>query len=224
MHRKRHAAPKRWRLPGKAVTWAPAPAPGPHSTQNSVPLRIVLRDMIEVADSTREVKRIAAEGLVMVDGIVRRDEKFAVGMFDVVTVGDEAYRLLVDRKNRFVLREAEDPDLKPVKVVDATTVNAGRRQMHLSSGHNIEGDAPTGATLVMRVPENEPEAIVEREPGKLAFITGGKHAGQIATVEAYDVVRSSNPNRVTLKEDGEVFSTVEDYVFMIGDSEPEVSL
>jgi len=189
-----------------------------------MPLRVALRDLLGVADNAREVRRMASEGRIKVDGVVRRDDLFPVGLFDVLTVGDTSYRMLLDEKDRFTLKEAPDADLKPVKAVDATTVKGGERQIHLSDGKNVTGDAPTDSTLLISLPDKEVEEVVEMESGNLAFITGGKHAGQVATIVEYEVVKSNNPNRVELERNGEEFSTVEGYVFVIGEEEPVVEI
>lgn len=224
MHLKRHPAPDTWTIERKSITWAPAHRPGPHSGETSVPLVVALRDMLGVADNTREARSLATNGKVKVDGVVRRDHKFPVGLFDVLTVGDADYRMGLDLKNRFFLREADRPGVKLAKVVDATTQPGGTRQAQLSDGTNVESDAPTGSTLVLEVPEKEVAETVPMEPGNLAFITGGKHAGQMAVIEEYVVGPGSNPNQVTLERDGEEFATVEKYVFVVGEDEPEVEI
>lgn len=223
MHRKRHATPNKWVMGRKVETWAPSGEPGPHSSDSAVPLNVVLRDLLGVAESAREAKRAISEGRIEVDGVIRRDERYPVGLFDVLSLGNRDYRMLIEMKNRFELREIGDPGLKPAKVLDAT-VRGGDRQMNLSGGYNLNGDAPTGSTLILGLPEKAIEKVLEMESGNLAFVTGGKHAGQLARLEEYEVVRSSSPNRVYLERDGEVFGTVEDYVMVIGEEEPEVEL
>lgn len=224
MHLKRYPAPDTWTIDRKSVTWAPAHRSGPHSGETSVPLVVALRDMLGVADNTREVRSLATNGKVKVDGVVRRDHKFPVGLFDVLTVGKDDYRLGLDLKNRFFLKETDQPGVKLAKVLDATTQKGGARQAQLSDGTNVESDAPTGSTLVLEVPEKEVAEVLPMESGNLAFITGGKHAGQVAVIESYEVGSGSNPNRVSLERDGEEFSTVAEYVFVIGEEEPEVDI
>lgn len=224
MHLKRYPAPNKWTINRKSDTWAPSHRPGPHSGETSVPLVIALRDMLGIADTSSEAKRIASEGKITVDGVVRRDEKFPLGLFDVLAVGDDVYRMVLDEKNRFALQETDQSDVKPVKVTGATTQKGGKRQIQLSDGTTMMSDAATGSTLLLSVPEKEIEETIPMEAGNLAFITGGKHAGQMAIIDEYEVVKGSNPNRVTLERNGERFATIEKYVFVIGEEEPVIRI
>ena len=61
------------------------------------------------------------------------------------------------------------------------------------------------------------------EEGKLAYITGGKHIGDIARIISVEK-RKLHPDIVTLEtKDGEEFKTIKDYVFVVGDEEPVLS-
>ncbi len=58
-------------------------------------------------------------------------------------------------------------------------------------------------------------------PGQLAYIAGGSHVGQLARVERVEVRNSPQPNRVHFKEG---FSTIKDFVFVVGDAAPQITL
>ena len=83
-HLKRYAASKALKLPRKSVVWMVKPAPGPHPSDKSIPLRLVIREYLGLARTAREVDRLLNEKHVLVDGRVRRDSKFPVGLMDVV--------------------------------------------------------------------------------------------------------------------------------------------
>jgi small subunit ribosomal protein S4e len=48
--------------------------------------------------------------------------------------------------------------------------------------------------------------------GALAYLTGGSHIGETATIKEQEVKRSSKPNETSFEN----FGTVTDYVFIIG--------
>ena len=58
-------------------------------------------------------------------------------------------------------------------------------------------------------------------PGALAFVAGGSHVGQLARVEKVEVRNSSQPNLVHFAEG---FSTTKEYVYVVGQKLPEVTL
>ena len=53
------------------------------------------------------------------------------------------------------------------------------------------------------------------------MIIGGKHVGQVSHVGSYQIIRGPRPNVVKLKEG---FSTIKDYVYVVGQAEPEITI
>jgi small subunit ribosomal protein S4e len=102
---KRLTAPRAWPVPRKTTIWIAKPSPGSHGIQESMPLVIVLRDVLGLADTAREVKRILGDRQVLVDGRVVTDLGFPVGLMDVVSIPkiDLNYRMLLDRNGKFRL-------------------------------------------------------------------------------------------------------------------------
>ncbi len=219
MHQKRLSAPKTYKVPRKVAKWITKPSPGPHNKE-AIPLLVVIRDFLKLADTAREARRIIGAGEILVDGIVRKDYKFPVGLFDVVTIPklDKSYRILFDEKGRYVPREIEDADLKLYKIVNKTVVKGGKIQLNLFDGTNIlaSNDYKTKDSLLMKIPEKEIVDHLKFEEGALVMITGGSHAGEIGRLKEYKVVRSSAPNLVTVEGEERDITTIEDYVFVIG--------
>jgi Ribosomal protein S4E len=85
-HQKRIAAPRSWKIERKTAYWTVKPRPGPHPGNRSIPLLLIVRDMLKLADNSKEAKRILNEGNVTVDGKVRKDHKFPVGIFDLLSI------------------------------------------------------------------------------------------------------------------------------------------
>src|SRR5437773_10685477 len=81
---KREPAPGFWPIKRKERTWAPNTRPGPHSREKSIPLVIVIREILGYASTAKEATRIISTGKVKIDGVVRRDHRFAVGLRDVL--------------------------------------------------------------------------------------------------------------------------------------------
>ena len=85
-HQKRISVPKSWQISKKSRKWITSTRPGPHSKDQSVPLAVVLRDMLGIVDNRAEAKRVLSEGKVLVDGVVRKDVRFPVGIMDIITI------------------------------------------------------------------------------------------------------------------------------------------
>ncbi len=219
MHQKRLSAPKTYKIPRKVAKWVVKPSPGPHNKE-AIPLLIVVRDFLELADTGREARRIIAAGEILVDGVVRKDYKFPVGLFDVITIPklDKSYRILFDEKGRYIPKEIEDADLKLYKITNKTMVRGGKVQLNLFDGTNIlaSNEYKTKDSILLKIPEKEIVDHLKFEEGALVMITGGTHAGEIGRLKSYKVVRSSAPNLVTVEGEDRDITTIEDYIFVVG--------
>ena len=226
-HLKRFSAPSTWGIERKTKKWTIHPSPGPHPIEESIPLAVVIRDYLKLADTGREAKKIIAARKILVDGRARRDYKYPCGLMDVISIPEieEHYRVLLDSKGRFRLVKIteEEAKWKLSRIENKTVVKGGKLQLNMHDGRNIlveEDDYKTGDTLKISVPEQEIMEKIPLKKGYLALITGGMHAGEIAEIDEVIITRSPMPNIVKLKE----FSTIKPYVFPIGKDKPIVEL
>ena len=139
-HLKRFKAPKHWPIHPKENKWTTKPNAGPHAIEGSLPLLLIVRDILGVADNAREAKRIINTGEILVDGRARKDYKFPVGFMDVIEIpkSEKVYRVLPDEKGRLILYPiaAENKDFKLCKITDKTTIRGGKTQLNLHDGRN----------------------------------------------------------------------------------------
>ncbi|MCD6448566.1 MAG: 30S ribosomal protein S4e [Thermoplasmata archaeon] len=226
-HLKRLKAPRTWRIERKVAKWTVKPSPGPHPVDRSIPLLLIVRDFLGLADTGKEARKIIAAREILVDGKARRDYKFPCGLMDVISIPkiNEHYRVLFDRRGvlQLVKIDEERAKWKLCRIENKTMVRGGKIQLNLHDGRNIiveENSYKTGDVVRISVPEQEILEVIPMEKGTLAMITGGKHTGQIAEIEEVIVTKSPMPNIVKLKG----FSTIKPYVFPIGKDKPLVQL
>ncbi len=229
-HMKRLTIPKSWKIAKKEVKWAVKPSPGKHPKDASMPLGMVIRDMLGYADTMREARRIIGSRKIMVDGRVEIDYKAPIGFMDVISIPEtgEHYRMLFDSKGRLTLTQidAERAKWKLVRINNKTYVRGGKVQLNLHDGRNIlverEKDVyKTGDVLKISIPEQKILRHIEMKAGNKAIIIGGSHGGSLGTIKKYEVMRGPEPNRVSFEEG---FSTIKDYVFVVGTDTPEIKI
>ena len=229
-HLKRYKAPKSWPIHPKEDTWTVKPAPGSHSINNSIPLTLVIRDVLKLADNSREAKRIINSGNILVDGRVIKDYKFPVGFMDIISIPKtgESYRVLLDRKGRLQFDLIEDGSAKLSKIVNKSTIKGGKTQLNLHDGKNIiieEDVYSVGDVINLKVPEQE---IVDNYPlkeGATVLVTGGKHTVELGTISEIIENKSSNPNTIIIENSAkDEFLTLKDYAFVVGSDAPKISL
>tara|TARA_A200000159_G_scaffold156653_1_gene171870 strand:- start:1072 stop:1755 length:684 start_codon:yes stop_codon:yes gene_type:complete len=215
---KRLAMPRSWPLPRKTSIWVTKAAPGAHALELCMPVVVVIRDILGYAKSTREVRHILHNNLVSIDGRVCKDSRRGVGFMDVLTLGDENYRCIVDRKGILRYRQIskKEAETKVCRINGKTTIKGGKTQLHLHDGRNILTDDAseynTGDSLVLALPSQEIKEHIRFSDGIKCYLTGGAHVGEFAEVSEYIVKRSSMPNEVQFAD----FGTVMSNVFAIG--------
>ncbi|MEA4956707.1 hypothetical protein SDC9_21468 [bioreactor metagenome] len=230
-HLKRFKAPKNWPISPKENKWTVKPAAGPHAIEDSLSLLVVIRDILGLADNSREAKRIINTGKVLVDGRARKDYKFPVGFMDVVEIpaSKEFYRVLPDLKGRLTLHpiSEENSKFKLCKISNKTTLKKGKIQLNLHDGRNliVEDLFSANDVISLSIPDQEVNDNFKFEEGSLVLITGGKHIGEIGKINEININKSSNPNTVVVENDKkENFLTLKDYAFVIGKEKPAISL
>jgi len=227
-HLKRLPAPRSWSIQRKSAFWTTRPAPGPHSAEGSIPLRVILRDMLHLCDNAREAQSILNARGVLVDGRVVTNPKFAVGLMDVLTLaeGKVHYRMTIDSRGRLTLvpAEAAESSWKLCRIEGKTTTRGGQTQLNLHDGRNIllpKNQYKVGSTLKVRVPSQEILGAFELEADAASLITGGQHVGEIAHVEEVHRTRNPRANVVSFKEG---FTTDITKVFVVGREAPEIRM
>jgi len=223
-HLKRLNAPKKWRIKRKGLKFITRPSPGPHNINASMPLNIIIRDMLKYASTAREVRNILQNKNVLVNGIKRKEPNFPVGLFDVIEIVEtkEYFRFIIDQKGKLnlVATEKADAELRACKITGKTKLK-GKTQLNLSDGCNIlveKDDYSTYETLFLTIPKKEIKKRIKFSKGALVYLTGGKNIGQIGTIE--DI----KGNMVFYKTENGVFETLKDYAFIIGEEKPLIKI
>ena len=218
-HMKRLTMPRSWPLPRKSSVWIQKPNPCGHPLDLCMPMGVILRDILGVAQNRREAKKILHSKLVKVDGAIETDIGRGVGLMDVLTVGDVSYKCVLDTNGKLRYRTipAKEASTKICRVMGKTTIKGAKTQVHLHDGRNLlfneNPEYKTGDSLVISLPDQEVKSYHKFEEGSTAYLTGGNHIGELATVRGQDIKRSSKANEVQFDD----FGTISDYVFIISD-------
>ena len=237
---KRKPAPRFWPIHRKEAVWIVRPSSGPHSLEKCLPLSIILRDILKVAETRKEAKKIITQGKVYVDGKVRLRDDFPVGLMDVISMPDlnKFYRVLPSHKGLFLNPiSKEEASFKLFRVEDRTIVKNGSSQIALHDGTNmlVKAEDPditevvyeTFATLKLGLPEKQVLDQLKIKKGNIAIITGGKNIGKKGKiVEIEKTVAKKRRNALVVVEDekGGRYQTILDFVFSVGEAKSLISL
>ncbi len=221
-HLKRLAAPRTWKIRRKKTKFIAKPNPGTHKTRMCLPLSVVMRDMLGLAETLKEVKQILHSQEVLVDGVRRKEPRFPVGFMDVLSIPKikKDYRMIINNKGFLTLIEAKNPDIKPYKVLDKTVLKGGVTQLNLSSGVNILSKKKVACqdTIVLKLPDKKIEDHITLEKDAYIFVTRGGHIGD------HGVVQSVDENTVTYKSEKGEFEVLKKFLFIVGKKKPSINV
>lgn len=180
MHKTRSELPANWPLPRKGTKYFVGSS---HSASDGIPLQIVLRDILKVGETRREVRFMLLNKEISVNGKVRVNKKFPVKVFDVITIQKlgKSYRLeIAGKKLKFVEVSGKEANKKIVKIAGKVLLSKNSYQMNLEDGTNfiVKENFSTGSSAVLNLKENKIEKILELKEGAKVFVVSGKHSGK----------------------------------------------
>lgn len=229
-HLKRLNAPRSLRLHRKEEKWTVKSSPGPHPLDESIPLCMVVRDYLDLCDTYRESKRIVSNGEILVDGVKRKNHKFPCGFMDVISIPQlkKDFRILFDQKGKLTLIpiSSKDAEWKLSRVENKTVVKGNQIQLNLHDGKNRivkKDEYKKGDVLNISLKDKKISEVYKFTKGNVSMIIGGSHIGQIANIEDVEIISSSKPNLAKMKGKNE-FTTLTEYVFLIGKNKPVITL
>lgn len=224
-HIKRLAAPKTWQVKRKGINYITKPTPGPHGLESAMALNTLLKEVLNYATMTGEVKKILNANNLKIDGKSRKNFRFPIGVFDTIVFENtnEHFRVMLNRKGKIDLIKIsrEESMLKPCKIIGKTMVK-GKLQLNLFDGKNIfvdKNNFKVGDSLLLSLPEHKIIKHLKLDKKSAIFLTGGKHIGEAGSVE--DIVKS----KVIYKNSkGDLIETSKEYAFVVGDNKPVIKL
>ncbi|MFH1063469.1 MAG: 30S ribosomal protein S4e [Candidatus Woesearchaeota archaeon] len=220
-HLKRIAAPRSWNIERKGTTFVMKPNPGAHPIEHSMPLSLVMREILKVARTAKEAKTLIKTKDVFVDKKKRSEERLPVGLMDVIEFPqiEEHYRMLIDSKGRLmtVKIDAKESGMKLSRIESKTRIKGGKTQLTLSGGRNIIVDKDVyavGDSLQLSLPDQKVQEHIKFEKGAFILLVGGKHAGTVAKMEEL------NKDKIIIKVKNQKYETSKRYAFVVGKDKP----
>lgn len=183
MHLKRQKASKNWPIPRKGSKFLAVPS---HNQTQSMPLIMILREFLKVVATKREAKRILNEGKVRVNGNVVKNINYSVGLFDILSLEKENYRINLNEHRKFFVEKINDREagFKIVKVIGKKMLNKKKMQVNLSDGRNyiIKDAVKTCDSVLVDLKENKIVRILPLKAKSEVLAIKGKHAGKKGAV------------------------------------------
>lgn len=229
-HIKRLATPKSWPIARKDNVFVAKSDPGAHPMNMSLPLVVVLRDVLGIAENARETKSLINRELVYVNGKKVKSYRLPVGLFDCISFPtiDKYYRIVLNKKGKIDVIEIDksESDKFILQVIGKRLLKDKRVQLNLSSGMNIilPYEEHSKYSLYQSVLVSYPPLkIIESLPLKKkakVFMLSGKHLGRIAEVQDM----KEDGKEAVLEEGGVVFNARVGSFVVVGEKETAVRI
>jgi small subunit ribosomal protein S4e len=231
-HLKRHKAPTFWSIHRKEKAWTIRSSPGPHTSGSSFPITIILRDILKLATTGREAKMIAKQGKIKIDGKIRTNERFPVGLMDVVSLPDsgENYRVLPDKGGRLLLFpiKGEETGFKLCRIVGKNTLRANYIQIRLHDGKTLKVAAGSPYNLndvvKIKVPSQEIVDHITFKDQLPIIVTGGRSKGETGIIIGIGDEPGWKKTVTVRNPKGEDIRTLTKYVFPVGITQSMITL
>jgi small subunit ribosomal protein S4e len=225
-HIKRLAAPKSWPINRKTNVWVLRSSPGSHTLETSMPAGLILKEILGYVKSTKETKYVLNQGKVSVNGQLVKKQKLPVGILDVITIGKDNYRMIIDTNGKLIPVKIKNDEAKLIlkKVSNKTALQGKKTQVNFSEGSNIisEEKYDTGDTVVF----TEKKAVdhIKLEKGAMIYILAGKQVGNIGVVKEIKEKKGLQPAKIIFTQGKEDFETLRKYIFVIGKNKPLITI
>lgn len=204
MHTKRSRMPTTWPVERKKKGERFIARPK-HFSNDAISVLVLIRDVLKLADSRKEVKMIMNKGDVLVNGVVRKDELFPVRTFDNISLVklDKHYRLnIVGSKYSLEETSKEQSTERVLKILGKKILDKGKIQMNLEGGVNILYNKTfnVGDSALYSFKENKVSKVISLKKGCKIQIIRGKHAGEIGEMVDSHSLKKGKIYEIKFKE------------------------
>ncbi len=189
VHLKRQNIGKFWAIPRKGTTYLSVAS---HNKKNSIPLVVVLRDILKLIKNKKELKRLINEKQIQINHKEIRSTNYPVCLFDIINLpgAKKNYKATLSKNKKMIFEEVSDKEAqtKILKVTNKKILPGNKIQVNFMHGKNliVKEKVNAGDSVLLNLKENKIEKILPMEKGKTAFVIWGKHAGYYGKIDSIE--------------------------------------
>lgn len=144
---------------------------------DSVPVIIAVRDMLKLARTAKEVKKMIQQKLLKLNGKPVKDYRQSILLFNILEA-DKQYSLSILPTGKFVFVPSKESE-RLCKVTGKRLIGKGMIQLNLHDGTNLitKEKINVGDSLYLDF-NGKIKKHVAFSKGKKAFVTSGRYIGQ----------------------------------------------
>lgn len=145
---------------------------------NSVPVVIAIRDMLKLARTAKEVRKMIQNKLLKINGKPVRDYRQSILLFNILEA-DKPYELSLLPTKKFVFVPSKSKDSRLCKVTDKRLIGKGIFQLNMHDGSNVvtKEKINVGDSVYLDF-NGKIKRHISFSKGEDAFVISGKYMGQ----------------------------------------------
>ncbi len=179
MHIKRKTIGNFWPVPKTGDKYMAVPL---HEQRSAVPLILVMRDMLKLVKTKKELKKLLNEKKILVNERIVRETNYPVCLFDSVGIPSIKKFYRINLKNKFELVEITEADSgkKIYEIIGKTILPGKKIQLNFNQGRNIltSEKANVGDYALIDLAKNKINKLISLDKGVEVLVIAGKHSGE----------------------------------------------
>ena len=154
--------------------------------QNSIPVVVAVREMLKLARTKKEVKKMINQKLLKINGKEVKEVRDSIRLFNIFSA-DKDYVLTLKTSGRFTLEETKHAKERICKLINKKLISGGKIQLNFHDGTNIITDKKINIhDTVLLDFSLKITGHIPFEKGKSCFVTSGKYVGQKGKIESVE--------------------------------------
>jgi len=185
-HLKRQKVPKSWPIHRKGTKYVVRPN---FNLQRGIPVLIILRDMLKLAQNRKEVKKALHLKHILLNNRIVKDEKNSTLLFDTLTITplQKYYRIELLKKGVFKLEEINESEAnkKISKIINKKTLKNKKTQLNLFDGRNFTSDikCKVNDSVLIDFKEKKIKKCLPLKEKAKVIVFAGKHSGEKGVID-----------------------------------------
>ena len=189
-----------------------------HNQIESMSLIMVMRDILKLVKTKKELKKILNEKKVIVNGKIINETNYPLTLFDSLAIPSVKKFYKVNLKNKYELNPVAESEThsRIFEVIGKKLLPGKKIQFNLSQGRNMISNEKmkVGDYVSVEFAKNKILKVISLDKGVEVIVIAGKHAGKegkikeiitsgdqkVAVIKAHNDEIKSNVKNIFVKE------------------------
>ena len=208
MHIKRKTIENFWPIQRTGSKYVAVPS---HDQRSALPLIIVIRDLLAMVKTKKELKKLLNEKKITVNEKIVRETNYPLRLYDSLGFPSLKKYYKISLKKRFVVIPASESEAreKIVKVIGKKLLPGKKVQLHLTGGRTVLSNekADVGDFAVIDLLKNKITKIIQLKKDTEILVIAGKHIGKTGKIK--EIAKEGAAVVATIKtHDGEIKANI----------------